>query len=98
MTPKRLVIAGGAAAHARRLGEDCSITVFERGPHVCFANCGLPWPERAAFAFRLPAAVAKGLSRAEPDGLVSHVEDGGEGERFVSQRRRHARPKRPIGK
>lgn len=49
MTPKRLVIVGGvaggasAAARARRLCEDCEITVFERGPHASFANCGLPY-------------------------------------------------------
>jgi NADPH-dependent 2,4-dienoyl-CoA reductase/sulfur reductase-like enzyme/rhodanese-related sulfurtransferase len=38
-------VAGGAsaAARARRLCEDCEIVVFERGPHVSFANCGLPY-------------------------------------------------------
>jgi NADPH-dependent 2,4-dienoyl-CoA reductase/sulfur reductase-like enzyme/rhodanese-related sulfurtransferase len=46
---KRLVIVGGvaggasAAARARRLCEDCDIVIFERGPHVSFANCGLPY-------------------------------------------------------
>ena len=46
---KRLVIIGGvaggasAAARARRLCESCEITVFERGPHASFANCGLPY-------------------------------------------------------
>src|SRR5215204_3133678 len=46
---KRIVIIGGvaggasAAARARRLCEDCEIVVFERGPHVSFANCGLPY-------------------------------------------------------
>ncbi len=49
MKSKRLVIVGGvaggasAAARARRLSEDAEITVFERGPHVSFANCGLPY-------------------------------------------------------
>ncbi|HUJ11636.1 MAG TPA: FAD-dependent oxidoreductase [Verrucomicrobiae bacterium] len=49
MTAKRLIIVGGvaggasAAARARRLCEDCQIIVFERGPHVSFANCGLPY-------------------------------------------------------
>jgi NADPH-dependent 2,4-dienoyl-CoA reductase/sulfur reductase-like enzyme/rhodanese-related sulfurtransferase len=49
MKPQRLVIVGGvaggasAAARARRLCEACEITVFERGPHVSFANCGLPY-------------------------------------------------------
>ena len=38
-------VAGGmsAAARARRLGEDSEIIVFERGNHVSFANCGLPY-------------------------------------------------------
>ena len=50
MSPSlRLVIVGGvaggasAAARARRLSEDASIVLFERGPHVSFANCGLPY-------------------------------------------------------
>ncbi len=49
MSNKRLVIVGGvaggasAAARARRLCEECEIIVFERGPHVSFANCGLPY-------------------------------------------------------
>lgn len=49
MNRKRLVIVGGvaggasAAARARRCCELCEIVVFERGPHVSFANCGLPY-------------------------------------------------------
>jgi len=37
-------VAGGAgaAAKARRTDEHAEIVVFERGPHVSFANCGLP--------------------------------------------------------
>jgi len=44
-----LVIVGGVAAgasaatRARRLSEDAHIVVFERGPYVSFANCGLPY-------------------------------------------------------
>ena len=47
--PKRLLIVGGvaggasAAARARRLSEHSEIILFERGPHVSFANCGLPY-------------------------------------------------------
>ena len=47
--PIRIVIVGGvaggasAATRARRLSETAEITVFERGPHVSFANCGLPY-------------------------------------------------------
>jgi NADPH-dependent 2,4-dienoyl-CoA reductase/sulfur reductase-like enzyme/rhodanese-related sulfurtransferase len=38
-------VAGGAsaAARARRLSEEAEIIVFERGPDVSFANCGLPY-------------------------------------------------------
>ena len=49
MDKKRLVIVGGvaggasAAARARRLSENADIIIFERGPHVSFANCGLPY-------------------------------------------------------
>ena len=45
----KLVIVGGvaggasAAARARRLAEDAEIVLFERGPDVSFANCGLPY-------------------------------------------------------
>ena len=38
-------VAGGAgvAARLRRLDENAEITVFERGSHISFANCGLPY-------------------------------------------------------
>lgn len=38
-------VAGGAscAARLRRLDETAEIVVFDRGPHVSFANCGLPY-------------------------------------------------------
>ena len=38
-------VAGGAsaAARSRRLSEDAQIILFERGPDVSFANCGLPY-------------------------------------------------------
>ena len=45
----RIVIVGGvaggmsAAARARRLDEHAEIIVLERGAHVSFANCGLPY-------------------------------------------------------
>jgi len=49
MEAKRILIVGGvaggatAAAHARRLSEEAKIIIFERGPYVSFANCGLPY-------------------------------------------------------
>lgn len=45
----KIVIVGGvaggasAAARARRLSEEAEIVLFERGPDVSFANCGLPY-------------------------------------------------------
>ena len=48
MDTKLLIIggvAGGAtaAARARRLNEHAHIVLFERGEHISFANCGLPY-------------------------------------------------------
>lgn len=49
MRGKRLCIVGGVAggascaARARRLDEHVEIIIFERGPFVSFANCGLPY-------------------------------------------------------
>ncbi|ASA20650.1 CoA-disulfide reductase [Paenibacillus donghaensis] len=46
---RKVVIIGGvaggasAAARLRRLNEDDEIIMFERGEHVSFANCGLPY-------------------------------------------------------
>jgi NADPH-dependent 2,4-dienoyl-CoA reductase/sulfur reductase-like enzyme/rhodanese-related sulfurtransferase len=49
MANKRVLIVGGVAggatcaARLRRLDEDAQILVFDRGPYVSFANCGLPY-------------------------------------------------------
>lgn len=49
LSPRKIVIVGGvaggasAAAKARRTNETAEITVFEKGPYVSFANCGLPY-------------------------------------------------------
>lgn len=46
---KKILIVGGvaggasAAARARRLDESAEIIMFERGPHVSFSNCALPY-------------------------------------------------------
>ncbi len=62
----KLVIVGGvaggasAATRARRLSEEAEIVVFERGPDVSFANCGLPYhvggviPERGKLLVTTP--------------------------------------------
>ena len=45
----RIVVVGGVAAgasaatKARRTDEQAEVTIFERGPYVSFANCGLPY-------------------------------------------------------
>lgn len=47
--PNNILIVGGvaggasAAAKARRTNESANITIFEKGPYVSFANCGLPY-------------------------------------------------------
>ncbi|NPV26092.1 MAG: pyridine nucleotide-disulfide oxidoreductase family protein [Firmicutes bacterium] len=46
---KRILIVGGvaggasAAARLRRLDEQAEIIMFERGEHISYANCGLPY-------------------------------------------------------
>jgi NADPH-dependent 2,4-dienoyl-CoA reductase/sulfur reductase-like enzyme/rhodanese-related sulfurtransferase len=46
---KRIIIVGGVAGGAacatrlRRLDENAEISVFERGPDISFANCGMPY-------------------------------------------------------
>ncbi|MEW5977010.1 MAG: FAD-dependent oxidoreductase [Acidobacteriota bacterium] len=48
-TEQRILVVGGVAggascaARARRLCETARIIVFDRGPYVSFANCGLPY-------------------------------------------------------
>jgi NADPH-dependent 2,4-dienoyl-CoA reductase/sulfur reductase-like enzyme/rhodanese-related sulfurtransferase len=49
MAKRRIVVVGGVAggatcaARLRRLDEEAEILVFDRGPYVSFANCGLPY-------------------------------------------------------
>ena len=54
-------VAGGAsaAARARRLSEEAQIVLFERGPDVSFANCGLPYYVGGEIAEREKLLVAK---------------------------------------
>ncbi|MCZ9887569.1 FAD-dependent oxidoreductase [Brachyspira hyodysenteriae] len=46
---KKILIVGGvaggasAAARLRRLNEEDKIIMFEKGPHVSFSNCSLPY-------------------------------------------------------
>jgi len=68
MSKKVLIIggvAGGAtcAARLRRLDENAEIIMFERGPHISFANCGLPYyiggkiKERESLLVQTPEAM-----------------------------------------
>ena len=62
----RIVIVGGvaggasAAARARRVDESAEIAIFERGPYISFANCGLPYhiageiPDRSKLLIMTP--------------------------------------------
>jgi NADPH-dependent 2,4-dienoyl-CoA reductase/sulfur reductase-like enzyme/rhodanese-related sulfurtransferase len=49
MSPRRVIIVGGVAggascaARLRRLDEQAEIFVFERGPNISIATCGLPY-------------------------------------------------------
>ncbi len=63
-------VAGGAsaAARARRLSEEAQIVVFEKGPDVSFANCGLPYhvggeiPKREALLMQTPEGLKAKLN------------------------------------
>lgn len=70
MTRRRVVIVGGvaggmsAATRLRRNDETLEIVVLERGDHVSFANCGLPYhvggviESREALLLQTPASLA----------------------------------------
>ncbi|MDE0546217.1 FAD-dependent oxidoreductase [Microbacterium sp. C7(2022)] len=71
---KRIVVVGGVAggmscaARARRLDENAEIIVLERGEHVSFANCGLPYfvggeiADPAALLVQTPASLRAALA------------------------------------
>lgn len=78
---RRVVIVGGvaggmsAATRLRRNDEHAAITVFERGEHVSFANCGLPYhvggiiEEREALLLQTPESLK---TRFNVDVYVQH--------------------------
>ncbi|OKL47898.1 CoA-disulfide reductase [Boudabousia liubingyangii] len=79
--PREVVIIGGvaggmsAATRLRRLDEDAKITILEKGQHVSFANCGLPYyaggviEERDSLLLQTPESLK---SRFNLDVLVNH--------------------------
>lgn len=70
----KLVVVGGVAAgastaaRARRLDESSEIVVFERGHHVSFANCGLPYhvgeviTDRSRLLLQTPESLRESLN------------------------------------
>ncbi|MFH0945320.1 MAG: FAD-dependent oxidoreductase [Planctomycetota bacterium] len=69
MSHPKIVIVGGvaggasAATRARRVNERAQIVLFERGPDISFANCGLPYYVGGAIQER------KSLLLATPEAL-----------------------------
>ena len=70
----KIVVVGGVAAgasvaaRARRLDEDAEIVVLERGHHVSFANCGLPYhvgeviTDRSRLVLQTPESLRESLN------------------------------------
>ena len=101
---KRIVIVGGvaggasAAARARRLSEDAEIVMFERGEHISFANCGLPYhiggviadrnrllvqtPEAMRKRFRIDVRVRSEVTRIDRDAREVVVVDHATGREY----------------
>ena len=93
-------VAGGAsaAARARRLSEDAEIIVFERGPDVSFANCGLPYyvggeiaqrdkllvttPERLRTRFKLDVRTRTSVEAVDRTAKTVRVRDLTSGEEY----------------
>jgi NADPH-dependent 2,4-dienoyl-CoA reductase/sulfur reductase-like enzyme/rhodanese-related sulfurtransferase len=89
MTAKRILIVGGVAggascaARLRRMDEQAEIFLFERGPDISFANCGLPYyiggaiedrkqllmatPERFRDVFRVEVRAGSEVQRIDRD-------------------------------
>jgi NADPH-dependent 2,4-dienoyl-CoA reductase/sulfur reductase-like enzyme/rhodanese-related sulfurtransferase len=101
--PKILIVggvAGGAscAARARRLSETVEIIMFDRGPYVSFANCGLPYyvgdvikneenlliatPELFRKRFKIEVRLQSEVIDIEPREQRIHVKDLSTGQRY----------------
>jgi len=94
---RRIVVVGGVAAgasaatKARRTDEAAEITIFERGPYVSFANCGLPYyvsgdihapddlllmtPRRFAERFRIQVELEQEVTSIDRAGHRVEVQD-----------------------
>src|SRR5262245_33498360 len=100
----KLVIVGGvaggasAAARARRRDERAEIVLFERGPDVSFANCGLPYylggeiasrdkllvvsPERLRDRYRLDVRTRSSVEAIDRTRKVVRVRDQAAGREY----------------
>jgi NADPH-dependent 2,4-dienoyl-CoA reductase/sulfur reductase-like enzyme/rhodanese-related sulfurtransferase len=93
-------VAGGAsaAARSRRLSEDAEIVLFERGPDVSFANCGLPYyiggeiaerkkllvttPEMLRSRFKLDVRTRSSVEAIDRTAKTVHVRDLASGREY----------------
>lgn len=102
MPSKRVLIVGGVAGGAscavrlRRLDEQAEIVLFERGPDVSFANCGLPYhvggiiedrekllvatPERFRDLFRIDVRTSREVTRIDRQRKIVEVKNVHNGE------------------
>lgn len=94
-------VAGGmsAATRLRRLAEDAEIIVFEQGPYVSYANCGLPYhigevipqqrdlllqtPKSLHDRFRLDVRVNNRVTKINPAEKAVEVTDLKSGESYT---------------
>lgn len=86
MTKKYLIVGGvaggmSAATRLRRLKEDAEIIVFDKGPYVSFANCGLPYylsgeiESRNKLILQTPKSLAQRFNLdVRPDSEVVSIE------------------------
>ncbi len=94
----KIVIVGGvaggmsAATRLRRLMEDAEIIIFEKGPYVSFANCGLPYyvsgeiadreslllqtPESLKARFNLDVRVESEVTGIDPEAKLVNIQSG----------------------
>ena len=99
MMAQKVLIVGGvaggasAAARLRRLDEEAEIVMFERGPDISFANCGLPYyiggsitdrdrllvstPEAMARRFRIDVRTRSEVLSVDPATKTVRVRENG---------------------
>ncbi len=106
MSKKILVVggvAGGASAatRARRLDESAEIIMFERGPHVSFSNCALPYhisgvvkecddlvlmcPENFSDQYNIDARVLNEVTKINREEKTVEVKDLESGKKYIEE-------------